>query len=267
MIADREYAGLLAACLAGERVTTRNSECLRAIGVQLWFDRTPLVCLRRTPWKLALREMQWFLSGSNNINDLHPSVHHWWRPWADAQGNIPNNYGSQFRYFAGRRSTLDQIDHMVRGVREHPFSRRNVLTTWNSADMVHELTPITNCHGTLLSAHVDLDGRLTLCMVQRSADVVVGLPANWLQYWALLLWLAARTGRGVGRLMWTGLDCHVYAAHEGIAREMVGLARDGHAAGGPELTYSPASDEFLADDFALSGEYRPLLERKVEMVV
>lgn len=263
--ADDQYAGILRDCLGGERVTTRNSEVRRAIGLVAEFDRTPLVCVRRTPWRLALREMQWFLSGSSNVADLHPSVRHWWAPWADAEGEVRNNYGSQFRRFAGRGGDFDQIEHLIAGVRDHPYSRRNVATTWNPADMADAATPITNCHGSLISAHVGEGGRLSLVMVQRSADVVVGLPSNWLQYAAFHLWLAARVGRPVGTLIWFGLDVHVYEAHLEIAHRM--LDRSAECGEGPALAYTPTSEDFLADDFSLAGGYAPLIDEKVGMII
>lgn len=35
----------------------------------------------------------------------------------------------------------------------------------------------------------------------------------------------------------------------------------------PELTYTPSGDAFRADDFALAGAYRPVLDERAEMVV
>lgn len=264
--ADRQYADLLAACLRGEVVQTRNSECLRSIFLSASFDRTPLVGLRRTAWKTALREMEWFLSGSDCVHDLHPSVRPWWQPWADAEGRVRNNYGAQLRAFHGRGGrAVDQVQYLIDSLREHPGSRRAVATTWNTADMLAEETPITNCHGSLITAHVEAGNRVTLVMVQRSADAVVGLPANWVQYWALMLWLSFRAGRQPGRLLWLSTDVHVYRRHEDLARRLVNLWLE--AAPTPDLVYTPTSEQFLADDFALDGPYTPMVNERAEMVV
>src|SRR5690606_12956522 len=111
------------------------------------FTELPLVTIRKTAVKNALREMEWFLSGSSNINDLHPSVRPWWTPWVDKDGEIKNNYSRQFRKYGG---TLDQISTLIEGMKSHPYSTRNLVTTWNSIEMIDPDTPITNCHGTVI---------------------------------------------------------------------------------------------------------------------
>ena len=239
-----------------QRIQTRNSLVRRVFSRSLTFTSTPLVSVRKTSWRLALREWQWFLSGSNNINDLHESVRHWWSPWANDFGTIWCNYGQQFRHQSdGTYDGFDQIAYFLDGIKNHPYSRRNVIGTWLTADMADPCTPITNCHSSIVQAFVNPDNTLHLKTYQRSADVIVGLPCNWIQSWAFLLWLCHRTGRVPGSLIWDGGDLHVYDEHDALAREIVAAApRTGWSP--PLLTYTPTSEEFLAEDFALDGEYR-----------
>ena len=78
---DKQYQDLLGKILGyGHYINSRNSITKRLGTQMLQFDSTPIITVRKTSWKLALREMEWFLSGSNNINDLHSSVHNWWKP-------------------------------------------------------------------------------------------------------------------------------------------------------------------------------------------
>ena len=126
------------------------------------FKSTPLVSTRRTAWLNALREWEWFMSGSNDINNLHEKVHHWWQPWADKEGYINYNYSAQFRGAMGsaldtRGSPieLDQIKYLQDAIKNHPYSRRSVITTWNAADMTALDCSITNCHGTVIQAFVE----------------------------------------------------------------------------------------------------------------
>lgn len=275
MSADAQYLNLLSlAYFDGYTLETRNSVCRRTIAQKCSFSEAPLVSVRKTAWKYALREMEWFLSGSNNIKDLHPSVHHWWKPWAKEDGVVANNYGRQLRDFNGlvdgtdypeyRAVDVDQIEYLIDGIKNHPNSRRNVITCWNTAEMVHSSTPVTNCHNTVTQAFVT-DNRLTLVTYQRSADLLCGLPANWIQEWALLLWLAHRTGREVGRLVWIGGDCHLYKQHWPLTEKL--LDRNYKLEQPPDLIYEPTSEDFKADDFRLSGEYKPLFTDTAEMVV
>lgn len=266
---DFDYRQMLLDLLEyGDEVTTRNDRVRRLTAVTLSFDRTPLVSLRRTAWRNALREMEWFLSGSNDINDLHPAVRPWWMPWADRDGRVANNYSRQFRAFHGVGGRVaDQVELLVAGVRDHPFSRRNVATTWNAADMAAPETPITNCHGTVIQAFVTPAGSLDLVTYQRSADAVCGVPHNWVQYRALLLWLAHRTGHAPRRLTWIGGDVHLYAAHAGLARRITDAWDVGDQPATPNLVYRPSADAFRADDFTLDAPYEPVLDLRAEMIV
>lgn len=267
-MADAAYFGLLQEVREdGISITTRNEKVKRVTNVAKTFHDTPLISLRKTAWLSALREWEWFMSGSNSVNELHESVRHWWQPWASPAGLIHGNYSVQFRRFNGG---FDQITALIDGIKNHPFSRRNCITTWHSEDMYDTATPITNCHGSFIQAFVDDENRLDLTMYQRSCDVVCGVPHNWIQYWAFLMWLAHRTGRRVGALTWIGGDVHVYGPHESIVDEIFKVCPNiGEAwrVEGPSLFYRPTSTAFLASDFKLDGEYKPLVTTKAVMVV
>lgn len=285
MSCDNKYATLIDDIFEdGIAVHTRNSLCKRLDTILLTFRTTPLVSVRKTAWKTALREWEWFMSGSNALTDLHPSVHPWWQEWADANGRVAYNYSRQFRYFHGADETIDperptepepvitvdQVALFVDGIKNHPHSRRNILTTWNTAEMTHKDCKLTNCHNTLTQAFVDDKNRLSLTTYQRSVDVVCGLPHNWIQMWAFLMWLAHRTGRRVGALKWIGGDVHVYDAHTALAAKITDVVLENDALSDittPNLVYTPTSDDFKADDFTLDGPYEPLITDKAEMIV
>ena len=263
---DVQYVNMISQILSdGYPIKTRNSLVSRLYGISLKFNTTPLISIRKTSWKLTLREWEWFMSGSKHIADLHPSVHHWWAPWVNTRGEVPANYSRQFRYFYGEHHVIDQIQMLIDGIKNHPNSRRNVITTWNTADMVHPDTPITNCHNTMTQAFVT-NNRLDLVTYQRSVDVICGLPHNLIQMWAFLLWLAHRTNTQPGYLQWIGGDVHVYEAHQRLAAKMVnGLGHIDNDA--PELVYQSSGEDFKADDFSLSKEYKPIFTDRAEMVV
>ncbi len=271
LTADAAYVELISEVLTrGETIRTRNAEVKRIFDVNFKFTSTPLVTLRKTSWKTALREWEWFMGGSDNINDLHESVRPWWSAWANNVGRVFNNYSKQFRRCAGEHPNripellnYDQIAGVIESLIHHPFSRRNVITTWNSAEMAHESTPITNCHHTLTQFFVDTQKRLHMKTYQRSVDVIVGLPANWVQTWGFLKWLAHRSGLAVGTLSWTGGDIHIYPQHFALARRILA----GEPLPSPELVYSPTSEDFFAADFSLDRDYTPSIVERAEMVV
>jgi thymidylate synthase len=268
MCVDNKYRRLINKVrFGGIAVKTRNSGCVRITGYTSKFDSTPLICLRRTAWKNCLREWEWFMSGSSYVNDLHESARPWWKPWGGYEGIVYNNYGKQFRSFRGHTQTVDQIELLIDGIKEHPHSRRHVITTWNTADMNSTITPITNCHGTMIQCFVrpaENGEALDLCTYQRSCDLIVGVPHNWFQYWAFLVWLAHRTGKLVGELKWIGGDVHIYDAHADLAAR---IAHGKITQEPPQLLYKPSSDEFKAEDFTLDREYTPTIDEKAQMIV
>ena len=261
-------------CLSGEVMKSRNGhKTYRALTPQIAsFNETPLVSLRATAWKNALREWEWFMSGATNINSLDERVRHWWSPWVGEDDCVNYNYSQQFRTFNGIDGddcwdTVDQIKYIVDGIRNNPTSRRLVATTWNAYDMTRDDCPITNCHGTAIQFFVRDNGRLDMNMYQRSADLVLGVPHNWIQYWAFLQWVAAQTHHKVGRFVWIGGDVHVYEDHLEVAKEMCQVDQQKEW-GNLDLTYNPTDVSiFRADDFAIAGEYQPLITTKLKMNV
>lgn len=259
---DFYYASLINTILAeGFETYTRNATRKRIICFsEIQFKSTPLVTLRKTAWKSALREWEWFMSGSNNINELHESVKKWWEPWANENGRVLFNYSVQFRNYDFH---FDQIEQLVKGIKEHPYSTRNLITTWHTREMNDPSCPITNCHGTVIQAFVDGDDSLHLKTYQRSVDVICGLPHNWIQYWAFLLWLSERTDKKVGSLIWIGGDMHIYQQHYDIAKRIINV----YVNPAPVLNLKSRGVDFKADDFELNGEYRYSVDEKVEMVI
>lgn len=259
---DAIYKETLKHTLEDRLIKTRNANCYRFFGrVAFVLPNSPLLSIRRTAWRQALLEMEWFLSGSSNINDLDESVRHWWRPWANQDGEIKNNYGKQFRSFGGE---YDQIKGLIDGLREHPFSRRHVITTWNSAEMNDPETPITNCHGTLIQMLVDDEGYAFMNHYQRSADLIVGLPHNLIQYWAMFLWICRRADLKPMCIGYEIGDAHIYEQHRELAENIISTPCLVKA---PNLVYHPTGLDFKAGDFTLDGVYVPIIKDKAEMVV
>lgn len=255
--------------MCGKPIPGRNGNTRRIAFASYAFSETPLVSLRKTAWRNAILEWEWFMSGSENINDLDPRVRHWWEPFVGVdKSTLFYNYGHAFRRgseidYHDRRRT-DQVQIAIDTVKEHPYSRRNVITTWIPEHVHSGLMNPTNCHGTSIQLFCDQDNVLSMGMFQRSCDVVLGLQHNWLQYWAFLLWLARETDKTPGHFHWVGGDVHIYEAHLGVAEHIHALSPLAEV---PSLVISPEKGPFRAADFSLDGQYVPLLTEPVEMLV
>jgi thymidylate synthase len=57
------------------------------------------------------------------------------------------------------------------------------------------------------------DKKLSCQLYQRSADLFLGVPFNVASYALLTHMLAQQCDLGVGELVWTGGDCHLYLNH------------------------------------------------------
>lgn len=477
---DQEYADLLHDIIYhGSEIQSRNSITKRFTGIRMRFTSTPLISIRKTAWKNALREMEWFLSGSSNINDLHPSVRSWWEPFCkvDSQ-NLIYNYGhilrklsvktsstiedykpnlslkdekydlyhreplavipdgakytgqklvnsqgdeftvikkidplsdvyliqfksngfltnskatnfkrgvvknpyypsvvnigcygsvdktkfsyykkayqiwcgminrcynskrKNYKYYGAKgifvskewkcfenfindvskiqgfeewlltpnlyhldkdwkkanyygvdtcvflkgnenialanaerfysvprtKRTLDQVEELINGLKDDPFSRRNLISTWNIEHVVSGLMNPMNCHGTVIHAFVEPNNKLEILMYQRSCDMLLGVPHNWIQYWAFLLWLAKETDREPGAFTWIGGDCHLYENHLDVAKAIIPLSQEPIET--PTLIYNGAKGApFKANNFVLDVVYKPLSNLSAKMVV
>lgn len=269
-ITDEKYLNLIDAAInQGEYVEDGHKKMFSIQNQMVVFEQTPLVTIRKTAWKTALREMEWFLSGSTNINDAHPSVRPWWEPWADNSGKIHLSYGHQFKSFLG---SFNQIQHLIDSLKDRPKGRSNLITTWNTVDMKY--APIHNCHGTVIKFRVGKKG-LELTMVQRSADLILGVPHNWIQYSLFGSWLSHLVfEEPLEKFTWIGLDCHVYEQHLSLAHRMlrywetIDKEKAKNTRGPRIILVGEIDTEFKAENFFMPGDQPgPIFTDKPKLIV
>lgn len=208
----------------------------------------PLVTTKHVNFEAVRRELLWFLSGSTNVNDLHPC--RIWDPWADENGELGAVYGSQWRNWGGYSGDLrgyDQISALVRGLREDPYSRRHIVSAWNVAEIDHMALP--PCH-MMFQCYVSQGTWLDMQMYQRSADMAVGVPFNIASYALLLSILAQDVGLRPRYYAHVLGDAHVYLNHiEGVYLQ---LERKPHPPPRVEIARKPW-DALEPGDITLHG--------------
>ncbi len=193
-------------------------------GHQMRFDLGagfPMVTTKKLHLKSIVHELLWFLSGDSNISYLQENGVSIWNEWADENGDLGPVYGVQWRQWKDARGeTIDQIEDVVRRLKEDPDSRRIIVSAWNVGELPGMALP--PCH-TLFQFYVAED-KLSCQLYQRSADVFLGVPFNIASYALLTHLMAQQADLGVGDFVWTGGDCHLYLNHLEQAEEQ--LARD-----------------------------------------
>ncbi len=250
----------------GVRQTDRTGTgTLSIFGHQMRFDLArgfPLLTTKKLHLRSILIELLWFLKGDTNVRWLQENRVSIWDEWADPGGELGPVYGKQWRRWEtadGRE--LDQIQALIDLIRRDPGSRRQIVTAWNPGDIGRMALP--PCH--LMFQTYVADGRLSLQMYQRSADVFLGVPFNIASYALLTHMLAQQCDLEPGDFVWTGGDCHLYVNHLEQAREQLG--RDPRPL--PVLKLLRRPDDITGyrfEDFEIAG-YDPHPHIKAEVAV
>lgn len=262
-------------------------------GALLRFDvsrSAPILTTKRVYWKTAIREMLWFLTGETNIRGLLRDNVRIWTDWPLARyrretgeaigqeafeariladerfaatwGDLGPVYGKQWRRWLGPDGREhDQVATLIHTLKTDPASRRMLFHAWNVGDLAAMALP--PCH-LVYQFHVT-EGRLSLMLTQRSVDLVLGCPFNWVGAVALQAMLAQQCGLGLGEFVWVGGDVHVYANQMEAAR--LQLSRPPRPFPKLRLVGRPDSiDGYAIENFAVEG-YDPHPAIAVEIAV
>ncbi len=170
----------------------------------------PCLTTKKLHLKSIIHELLWFLQGNTNVKYLQDNGVRIWNEWADENGELGPVYGHQWRSWPDYNGgTIDQISQLVEQIRNTPDSRRLLVSAWNVAEVNKMALP--PCH-TLFQFYV-ADGRLSLQLYQRSADIFLGVPFNIASYALLLQMMAQVTGLRAGDFVHTFGDAHIYLNH------------------------------------------------------
>lgn len=216
----KQYLDLLDRILTeGTKKTDRTGTgTLSVFGHQMRFnleDGFPLLTTKKLHLKSIIYELLWFLKGDTNVKYLQEHGVRIWNEWADENGELGPVYGHQWRSWPDYNGgTIDQISNVLDMIKNHPDSRRMVVSAWNPAEVDQMALPPCHC---LFQFYV-ADGRLSLQLYQRSADTFLGVPFNIASYALLLMMMAQVTGLKAGDFIHTTGDTHLYLNHLDQAR-------------------------------------------------
>ena len=250
----QQYLSLLNRILTeGATKTDRTGTgTMRVFGNQMRFnlaDGFPLLTTKKLHLKSIIYELLWFLRGDTNVHYLQEHGVRIWNEWADENGDLGPVYGHQWRSWPDYNGgTIDQIQNVLDLIRNHPDSRRMIVSAWNPAEVEQMALPPCHC---LFQFYV-ADGKLSLQLYQRSADTFLGVPFNIASYALLLQMMAQVSGLEPGEFIHTTGDTHLYLNHLDQAR--LQLTRTPRPL--PKMRINPDVKnlfDFHYEDFQLEG--------------
>ena len=220
---------------------SRNSRVISQFGEKMVFDLRegfPLLTTKRMPFKTILRELLWFIRGSTSNKELNDKNVHIWDGNASKEfmrsrglnyeeGELGPVYGFQWRRFGAqysdknkdyiREDGIDQLNEVIRLIKEDPNSRRIILSAWNPVDLDKMALP--PCH-VMIQFSVD-KGFLDAQMYQRSGDMFLGVPFNIASYSILMHIIGSITGYTPRYFHHVLGDAHVYMNHIEAIEEQI----------------------------------------------
>ena len=239
---EYQYLHLIDSILnTGIETSTRNGTVKSSFAQKMTFDLTrfPLLTTKKVGYKTILRELLWFIKGSTDNQELQDKNVHIWdgnaskeflksRGLEYEEGDLGPIYGFQWRHFGakycGRHADYtncgyDQLQWLIREIKENPSSRRLILSAWNPAALDQMALP--PCH-ILSQFYVNQnEGTLSCQLYQRSGDMFLGVPFNIASYSFLTYILCKLTGYKPGKLHHVIGDAHIYEEHYLAVKEQL----------------------------------------------
>lgn len=185
----------------------------------------PILTTKKVAWKQVTSELLWFLTGQTNIAFLHKHNNHIWDGDYEKSGRTDGElgpiYGKQWRKWKGPNGSIDQINDLIRNLKENPDSRRLMVSAWNVGELDQMVLP--PCHYGFQCWTREQDGKryLSLMWNQRSVDTFLGLPFNISSYGLLLHLIANECGMIPDELIGNLGDTHLYLNHIEQAKEQI----------------------------------------------
>lgn len=195
-------------------------------------ENLPLLTTKKMAIKSTLRELLWFIGGIPDSKILEKKGCNFWKGNTEKkvieslglsyeEGDCGPLYPFQWRHcgedYKGCHEEykgIDQLDILIRGLKENPSSRRHIITAWIPQDLKKMVLPPCHCFSQFFVEYKDGKPYGLSCKVtQRSADVFLGLPVNIASYALLLRMISYLTGYKPVKLVMSLGDAHIYGDH------------------------------------------------------
>lgn len=237
---DKSYLELVKRIFAkGNRRETRNGKTISKFCENISFDLSegfPLLTTKKVFFNGVIRELLWFIKGDTDARNLEAHNVTIWSgntskdfleknglPYEEGIGGPIygyqwRNFGQEYTYkdkngeiqkTLGVKHGVDQLQFIIDELQANPMSRRLFMSSWNPNQLSQMCLP--PCHISY-QFYVE-NGHLSCMMVQRSADVFLGLPFNIASVSLLVHFIANIVGLEPGMIHISIGDAHIYEDH------------------------------------------------------
>jgi thymidylate synthase len=191
------------------------------------FPEFPILTTKKIAFKSIVGELLSFIQGYTNVKDFNRmgtkvwdanAKSDYWLPHAKEAGDLGRLYSSQWRGFRGidKNGYIKEVDQLQRAIDliiKDPTSRKIVVSAWNPVEIEDKQMALEACHISF-NFYVDtVNKRLSLSMLQRSADLFLGVPWNITSYSLLLCMVAHITEYQPYEFVHYIDNAHIYHDH------------------------------------------------------
>jgi hypothetical protein len=228
--------------LVGEPRETRVGKAIVAPG--------PVCTVYSRPWE---RVESW------PVRDSNPFFHFFEALWMLAGRNdveFPTRFNSKFAQFSDdgqifngaygyrwrQKFGFDQLEDIIKTLKEKPADRRQVLSMWEPRDLWNKNTKDTPCN-THAYFSIDSDDLLNMTVCNRSNDMIWGAyGSNAVHFSMLQEYVAGKIGCGIGHYWQMSNNFHAYVE----VFEKIKMLEDEAELNGSMTTHNNPYDKYKA---------------------
>ncbi len=168
-------------------------------------NKFPMFTGKKIFKKIFETEFKWFINGETNIQRFKDAGVKIWNEWADENGDLGPVYGHQLLNY--NSEGVNQLENVISSLKSNPDSRRHIISLWNPLQIKDMALP--PCYH-YFQFFVE-NNKLNMFVVQRSADMFLGVPYDIALFSRLLLYVAAKTNLSPCKINLNMIDCHIYS--------------------------------------------------------
>jgi thymidylate synthase len=174
--------------------------------------------IRKPNYEYIERELEWYKSESLYVDDIPGETPAIWKQVSSKHGRINSNYG----HLIWSDENGSQYENVLQELHRNPNSRRAVMI-YNRPSMHTDYSTdgMSDFVCTYANTFMIRDGKLISHYLMRSNDAVFGYDNDI--HWAMYVqkMLAKRLLVGVGDIIWTATNLHVYERHFKFIEELM----------------------------------------------